>query len=74
MDIYKEMLAAGVLIESHQSDMYVPVTEVTRAIVARYEYRTNVTTFIHQISGAHSYDIPFAYSPFWEAKRNQAKA
>jgi hypothetical protein len=71
VDIYQELLAAGVPIDNHESDLYVPVNEVTHTIVARYEHRTNVTTFVNQVTGAHSYDIPFAYSPFWDRKKAQ---
>jgi hypothetical protein len=69
MDIFQEMQQAGVEIDNHESDLYVPVTDVTRAIVARFEFKQSVTTFQNQITGTLWYDIPFAYTPFWESKQ-----
>jgi len=66
MSIYADMKATGVEMDHHESDLYVPVTDATRAIVAEYEFRTNVTTFYSQIDKKPWYDIPFAYLPYWE--------
>lgn len=68
VNIYAELLAAGVLIACHESDLYAKVTPESRAIIARYEYKGNVTTFKAQDDGALWYDIPFAYQPFWDKK------
>jgi hypothetical protein len=69
MDIYKEMIDAGVQgISNHESDLYAPVNDTTRAIVARYPGGRTVKTFTNQATGALSYDIPCAYSPFWKKK------
>lgn len=68
MNIYEDMKAAGVQIDNHESDLYVPVTDVTRAIVARYSDTHSITSFRHATTGAHWYDIPFAYAPFWANK------
>lgn len=35
-------------------------------IIAIYEFRGIVETFISQIDKTLWYDIPFAYDPFWE--------
>lgn len=66
MSIYEDMKNLGVEIDHHESDLYVPVTDETRAIVAEYEFKTNVTTFVSQIDKKLWYDIPFAYLPYWE--------
>lgn len=66
MSIYEEMKAAGVEIGHHESDLYVPVNDITRKIVREYKYRANVTIFTCQIDKKPWYDIPFAYLPFWE--------
>ena len=65
MTIYDEMKAAGVEMDSHESDLYVKNTPEAREIVAGYEYKSNVTGFTSQIDGAHWLDIPFAYDPWW---------
>ena len=66
--IYEKMVDAGVQIDHHETDLYVPVNDTTRAIVAEYEHRANVTTFRSQIDNALWYDIPFAYLPAWDKK------
>lgn len=70
MSIYEQMKAAGVEIASHETDLYVPVTEETTAIVNAYEFKTNVTRFISNIEPhVPWYDIPFAYEPGWDKWR-----
>jgi hypothetical protein len=68
MNIYEQMKAAGVEISNHESDLYVPVTPETTAIVNKYEYKSNVSTFINNITKTPWYDIPFAFRPWWEKK------
>lgn len=68
MEIYDQMLAAGVEIDHYESDLYVPVTPETRAIVLAYEHRSNVNTFRHSVTREAWYDIPFAYIPWWEKR------
>ena len=66
MSIMEEMEAAGVEIDHHYSDLYVPVTPETKRIVSGYTYKANVTTFRSLADGALWYDIPFAYAPYWQ--------
>ena len=70
LNIYEEMINAGVQIDHHESDLYVPVNDVTTAIIARYDYKDNVTKFRSSIEPHDMwYDIPFAYQPYWDKKR-----
>ncbi len=71
MSIYEQMKQAKVQIDHHASDLYVPVNEITRLILETYEYRCNVTTFISNTDKKLWYDIPFAYTPFWERKEGK---
>lgn len=71
MDIYEQLKAVGVPIGSHESDLYAEVNAKSREIVSGYEYKCNVTTFRNQITGTLWYDIPFAYTPFWDQKLNR---
>ena len=64
--IYEDLKAAGVKLNSHESDLYAKVTPESKAIVDKYEYKNNVRQFNSQIDGQQWYDIPFAYDPFWE--------
>jgi len=66
MTIYEQLKAAGVPTDSHQSDLYAKKTPESEAIIATYESRSIVTTFISQIDKTIWYDIPFAYDPFWD--------
>ena len=72
MSIYETLQEAGVPLDNHESDLYAKVTDDSRAIIAKYAYRTNVRIFRSQIDGTLWYDIPFAYAPWW--KRRQANA
>lgn len=68
MDIYGQAKALGVEIDHHESDLYLPVTPETRELIAKYKFKSNVTTFVSQIDKTLWYDVPFAYLPFWERR------
>ena len=56
--------ASGCELDHWATDLYVPKTPETEAIVKQYQYyKQNVTTFRSQIDGTTWYDIPFAYIP-----------
>lgn len=60
--IHAVLIEAGVKdISSWCSDLYVPVNDISRAIIDCYEFKCNVTKFHSQIDGRLCYDIPFAY-------------
>lgn len=71
MNIYKEVVKRNIPHQSHESDLYIPVTDETRQLLTEYEYRANVTIFINQVEGGPWYDIPFAYAPFWEKRERR---
>jgi hypothetical protein len=58
-------------VDSHESDLYIPVNEKSKALVAAYTHKENVTTFYNKKDGKTWYDIPFAYAPFWEKKQKR---
>jgi hypothetical protein len=68
MSLYTDLVHAGVPLDSHESDLYALVTATSNRIIAKYEHRKNVTTFVSQGDRRLWYDIPFAYEPFWERK------
>ncbi len=43
------------------SDLYLRVTDQSRALVDSYDYRKNVKTFVDNIDRVLWYEIPFAY-------------
>ena len=63
--LYQQANEAGIEHDSHCSDLYLPVTNETKAMIAEYEFKDNVTTFRSEIDGTRWYDVPFAFDPFW---------
>lgn len=68
-EIYYELKEAGVPLDSHESDLYAKVTDISKGIIDKYQFKSNVKMFRNQIDGTLWYDIPFQYAPFWESKR-----
>ncbi len=66
--IYERMVAAGVQIDHHETDLYVPANPVTRELVREWKFRAIAKTFVSQIDGKLWFDLPFAYLPAWERK------
>lgn len=69
MSIYEELMVAGQPINSHYSDLYTPVNDVTKELVKKHKCRA--TIFINQTDGGWWYDIPFAYEPYWDCKQKK---
>lgn len=69
--LYAALKAAGVPLDSHESDLYAKVTPESSAIVNRYrkEKHISVSTFKHQVTGDMWYDLPFQFDPFWDKVR-----
>ncbi len=68
MSLYKELKAAGVPMANHYSDLYVPVTPETRAIIRKYR-PGGVSVFTNQVEGGAWFDVPFAFEPYWERRQ-----
>lgn len=66
MSIYDQLKETGCEINNHESDLYVPVNDSTKALVEQYEHKSNVSSFISQIDGKLWYDVPFAFDPWWD--------
>lgn len=80
MTIMQALLDAGVKkndMFSHQSDLYVPVTELTTCVIEDWQNATGkkilFEVFTDQISGKKMYDIPFAYDDYWKEKIKDMK-
>lgn len=71
VSLWEQVKAAGIQHASHETDLYLPVNEQTRALIRGYRFKENVTTFQNQVEGGTWYDIPFAYLPAWEAKQRR---
>ena len=69
-NIYDEVVKQGIEHDNHASDLYIPVNDATKKLIADYDSKVNVTTFRSNIDRQLWFDIPFAYSPFWEKKQS----
>jgi hypothetical protein len=69
--IFAAVQTLGVEIDNHGSDLYIPVTDATRKLIAKYEYKDNIKTFTCNKSGFLWYDIPFGYQPWWDDAEKQ---
>lgn len=67
--IYHQLKAAGVPLDSHESDLYALVSEASRSIVNAWEFKANARTFRSDVDGKQWYDLPFANLPFWEKRK-----
>ena len=69
--IYERLIEAGIEVEGHESDMYVRVTKESMDIIGQWEVDTGAlrtVTFAAEPDGARYYDLPFQYTPYWDAK------
>jgi hypothetical protein len=70
--LYQTLKEAGIETDSHESDLYFPVTEASREILSRFPLQKgNATTFRNEAPphvGERWYDVPFAFDPFWQAR------
>ena len=69
-DIYKEALKVMESddIDHHESDLYLKVNDVSRKLIENYEWKGNVQIFNSAYGDGLWYDVPFAYSTYWEKK------
>lgn len=66
--IYEELNAAGIECSNWQSDLYFPVTDQTRVILRNHPNQTR-STFKSNIDGCMMYECPFAFDPYWDARK-----
>lgn len=70
MNLYQDVTAAGIPTSNHESDLYIPDTPESRAILAKYPtHAKNARSFPNMVrDGERWIDVPFAFEPFWDAK------
>lgn len=65
--LYEELKAAGIKMDSHESDLYVLETPAVRGIIAQFPmHAKNATRFRDRRDGKMWIDVPFAYDPWWK--------
>lgn len=66
-NVHAALVEIGADISNWQSDLYVRVTPEVTELLAGYEGGT-VKRFRSNIDGSWQYEIPFAYTPWWDAR------
>jgi hypothetical protein len=65
--LYGDLVAAGVPMDHHESDLYFEDTATSRAILARWLFQARLATrFEDRLTGSTWWDVPFAFLPWWE--------
>lgn len=76
--LYEELVAAGVKIGNHCSDLYFEWTDTSSEILKRHKAEQKLSSFFTSKdpadNGATWCDVSFAYEPFWQRAENEARA
>ena len=66
-DVYAVALETlpAAYIDHHNSDLYLRVSQETKAIVSRLENKALLSTF-RDNDGVAWYELPFCFAPYWE--------
>lgn len=67
--LYSAVKRLGIEHDSHESDLYLPVTPQVQALLRLYKLRA--TVFTHTTKHVAWYDVPFMYAPFWEQRQRR---
>lgn len=71
-DLYTALTEAGIPTANHESDLYFKFTPHSMQILDKYPLEAgNAKRFTNNIDGKIWVDVPFAYTPFWEAKQKR---
>lgn len=68
-NIYQECRNLGIPTANYESDLHIPATPETRKLIQRYEFKQNVASFVSALDGKEWFNVPFAYTPWWDSKR-----
>ena len=68
--LYQAIVAAGIEHSNHESDLYVPATPEVGALMRQFGVTGRL--FKDNLTKSQWVDIPFAYDPFFERKRQLA--
>ena len=69
--LYGDLLAAGVQMDSHESDLYFQDTPESLAILRKYPDSAQIAEPFTKLDGSRWWEVPFAFLPWWE-RRTQA--
>ena len=74
--LYRALVAAGIEVDHHVSDLYFPASPEALAILEQFPSQAkSAERFQNEISplGRTWVNVPFAFDPFWEAIKTGAK-
>jgi hypothetical protein len=64
--LYDEVIERKIPHSNHESDLYIPVTPITTALLEKYPIQKTISsTFIHTKEKTRWYDVSFAFLPYW---------
>ncbi len=67
--LYDACVAAGLAIDSHESDMYLLDTPKAVSLIVTYRgVRHGAKRFRSAVDGKMWWDVPFAFAPFWRSR------
>ncbi len=69
--LFDEMQARGVETDHHETDLYVPATDETAAVLA--SWGVSAEPFLSHLDSRRWLDVPFMYSPAWERKQRSGR-
>jgi hypothetical protein len=69
-DLFAAVQALGIEYDHHESDLYVPATLTSKAVIEAHGL--SYSTFRSNIDGGLWYDVPFAYTPWWNKRSRKA--
>jgi hypothetical protein len=69
MTTYQRALELGLTLDHYSSDLYVKDCKEAAQLVLSHEFPQNCTKFRSRIDGEIWWEIPFAYDPWWDARK-----
>ncbi len=72
MTLFEEIVSRGIPYANHESDLYIPATDETRALVKQCRHSTP-SAFVNEVEGGLWLDVPFAYDPWWQRRVQRPK-
>lgn len=67
--LYHCLVAMGIEVDHHESDLYFPASAVTLALLRRFPDQGKIAkSFKSEIDGKRWIEVPFAFMPFWERR------
>lgn len=65
--LYADCIAAGIPYHNHESDLYIPANDQTRALLKKHNLKAEA--FTNQVEGGLWFDVPFQFLPYWEERQ-----